>query len=58
MRCDYVTGMRKQRELRQHWQAGVQAQLGKADVIDVSPALELALIMDAKLDVSKSGSAQ
>ena len=51
--CDYMTGMGKQQELRQHWQRACKLILAKADVMTVSRALELALFMDAKLDVSK-----
>ena len=51
--CDYMTGMGKQRELRSHWQRACKLILAKADVVTVSRALELALFMDAKLDVSK-----
>ena len=50
--CDYMTAMGKERELRQHWQRACKLILAKADVLDVSRALELALFMDAKLDVS------
>ncbi len=41
------------RELRDHWQRACKLILAKADVMTVSRALELALFMDAKLDVSK-----
>ena len=51
--CEYMTGMGKQRELRSHWQRACKLILAKADVPTVSRALELALFMDAKLDVSK-----
>ncbi len=51
--CDYMTALGRQRELRQHWQRACKLILAKADVVDVSRALELALFMDAKLDVSK-----
>jgi hypothetical protein len=51
--CDYMTGMGKQRELRSHWQRACKLILAKADVVAVSRTLELALFMDAKLDVSK-----
>jgi hypothetical protein len=51
--CDYMTGMDKKRELRSHWQRACKLILAKADVLTVSRALELALFMDAKLDVSK-----
>jgi hypothetical protein len=51
--CDYMTSMDKKRELRQHWQRLAKLILAKADVTEVSRALELALFMDAKLDVAK-----
>jgi hypothetical protein len=52
MACNYMTGIGKQRELRSHWQRACKLILAK-DVLTVSRALELALFMDAKLDVSK-----
>jgi hypothetical protein len=48
-----MTGMGKKRELRDHWQRVCKLILAKEDVLTVSRALELALFMDAKLDVSK-----
>jgi hypothetical protein len=45
--CDYMSSFGKQRELRPHWQ---QAE---SRAMTVSRAPELALFMDAKLDVSK-----
>jgi hypothetical protein len=51
--CDYMTGMDKKRELRSHWQRACKLILATEDVLTVSRALELALFMDAKLDVSK-----
>jgi hypothetical protein len=51
--CDYMTAMDKQRELRQRWQRACKLILAKTNVVDVSRAPELALLMDAKLDVSK-----
>src|SRR6516165_12564491 len=51
--CDYMTSMAKQRELCSHWQRVCKLILAKTDVQTVSRALELALFMDAKLDVSK-----
>ena len=51
--CEYMTSMGKQRELRSHWQRACKLILAKADVPTVSRTLELALFMDAKLDVSK-----
>jgi len=51
--CDYMTSMDKKREPRSHWQRACKLILTKEDVLTVSRALELALFMDAKLDVSK-----
>jgi len=51
--CDCMTGMGKQRELRRQWQRVAKLILAKEDVTTVSRAPELALFMDAKLDVSK-----
>ena len=52
--CDYMTSMGKQRELRSQWQRVAKLILAKTDVPTLSRALELALFMDAKLDVSKA----
>jgi hypothetical protein len=52
--CDYMTSMGKKRELRQHWQRVAKLVLANEDVLTISRALELALFMDAKLDVWKS----
>jgi hypothetical protein len=51
--CDYMTGIGKKRELRSQWQRVAKLILAKEDVRTLSRALELALFMDAKLDVSK-----
>jgi hypothetical protein len=51
--CNYMTNMGKKRELRDHWQRVCKLILAKEDVLTVGRALELALFMDAKLDVSK-----
>jgi hypothetical protein len=51
--CDYMTSMGKKRELLGHWQRVCKLIHAKEDVLTVSRALELALFMDAKLDVSK-----
>jgi hypothetical protein len=51
--CNYMTGIGKQRELHSHWQRACKLILAKEDVLTVSRGLELALFMDAKLDVSK-----
>jgi hypothetical protein len=48
-----MTAIDRKRELRQHWQRACKLILAKADVVTISRALELALFMDTKLDVSK-----
>jgi hypothetical protein len=48
-----MTGIGKRRELLNHWQRVAKLILAKEDVLTVSRALELALFMDAKLDVSQ-----
>jgi hypothetical protein len=48
-----MTSMRKKRELLNHWQRVAKLVLAKEDVLTVSRALELALFMDAQLDVSQ-----
>jgi hypothetical protein len=50
---NYMTSFGKKRELRTHWQRVCKLILAKEDVLTVSRALELALFMDAKLDVSR-----
>ena len=52
--CSYMIGMGKKREMRTPWQRACKLILAKQDVLTVSRALELALFMDAKLDVSES----
>jgi len=37
--CDYMTGMGKKRELRQHWQRVAKLVLAKEDVLTVSRRL-------------------
>jgi hypothetical protein len=51
--CDYMTSIRKKREVLNHWQRVAKLVLVKEDVLTVSRALELALFMDAKLDVAR-----
>ena len=46
-----MTAMDKERELRQRWQRVAKLILAKENVLTVSRALELALFMDAKLDL-------
>jgi hypothetical protein len=48
-----MTSMGKKRELRTHWQRIAKLILAKEDVLTVSRTLELALFMDAKLDVAR-----
>jgi hypothetical protein len=50
---DYMTGIGKKRELLSHGQRVAKLILAKGDVLTVSRALELALFMDAKLDVAR-----
>jgi hypothetical protein len=49
-----MTGIGKKRELQTRWQRVAKLILAKEDVLTVSKALELALFMDAKLEVSKA----
>jgi hypothetical protein len=51
---DYMTSMGKKRELRSQWQRVAKLILANEDVRTVSRALELALFMDAKLDVTNT----
>jgi hypothetical protein len=51
--CSYMTNIGNKRELRTHWQRVCKLILAKEDVLTLSRALELALFMDAKLDVSQ-----
>jgi hypothetical protein len=51
--CSYMTSIGEKRELRTHWQRVAKLVLAKEDVLTVSRALELALFMDAKLEVSQ-----
>jgi hypothetical protein len=50
---DYMTSIGRKRELLSHWQRVAKLVLAKEDVLTVSRALELALFMDAKLEVSQ-----
>ena len=45
--------MGEKREVLNHWQRVAKLVLAKEDVMTVSRALELALFMDAKLEVSQ-----
>jgi hypothetical protein len=48
-----LLGLSKQRELQTRWQRVAGLILEEADIGAVSRQLELALFMDAKLDVAK-----
>ncbi len=48
-----MLGLSKQRELQTRWQRVAGLILEEADIGAVSRQLELALFMDAKLDVAK-----
>jgi hypothetical protein len=50
--CDYMTSIGKKREMRQHLQRVAKLVLANEDVLIVSRGLELALFMDAKLDIA------
>jgi hypothetical protein len=52
---DYMTALPKQRELRQTWQNACRLILARADVAEISRALELALFTDVKLDLRAIG---
>jgi hypothetical protein len=48
-----MNSMGKKRELQPRWQRVAKFILAKEDVLTPSQALELALFMEAKLDVSQ-----
>jgi hypothetical protein len=50
----YMLALSKDREQRSQWQRAAELLLDGADVTAFSRAMELALFMDAKLDVSKA----
>ena len=51
---EYIASIGKERQERRHWQEVSEQILTQADVIAVSWRLRLALLKDAKLDVSKA----
>ena len=51
--CDYMARMGKQRQQRWHWQQVRELIDQEANVDGVSWKLRLAILKDAKLDVSK-----
>jgi hypothetical protein len=50
--CDYMAAIGKEREQRRHWQQVRQLILEEADASVVSWQIRLAVLKDAKLDVS------
>jgi len=50
--CEYMAAIGKERELRPHWQQVRELMLQEVDVAAVSWRVRLAVLKDAKLDVS------
>jgi len=50
--CEYMAAIGEERELRPHWQRVRELMLQEADVAPVSWEVRLAVLKDAKLDVS------
>ena len=50
--CEYMAAIGKERELRPHWQQVRELMLQETDVGAVSWRVRLAVLKDAKLDVS------
>ena len=50
--CDYMAAIGEERELRPHWQRVRELMLQEADVAAVSWRFQLAVLKDAKLDVT------
>src|SRR5215831_17251138 len=50
--CEYMVAIGKERELRPHWQQVRELMLQEAEVAAVSWRVRLAVLKDAKLDVS------
>ena len=50
--CEYMAAIGKERELRPHWQWVRELMLQEADVAAVSSRVRLAVLKDAKLDVT------
>ena len=51
--CEYMAAIGKERALRPHWQQVRELLLQEPDVAAVSWQVRLAVLKDAKLDVSK-----
>jgi hypothetical protein len=50
--CEYMAAIGKERELRPHWQRVREVMLQEADVAALSSLVRLAVLKDAKLDVT------
>jgi hypothetical protein len=50
--CEYMAAIGKERELRPHWQQVRELMLQEADVAALSSRVRLAVLKDAKLDVT------
>jgi hypothetical protein len=50
--CEYMAAIGKERELRRHWQRVRELMLQEADVAALSSRVRLAVLKDAKLDVT------
>src|SRR5262245_54519734 len=50
--CEYIAAIGKERELRPHWQRVRELMLQEADVAALSSRVLLAVLKDAKLDVT------
>ena len=50
--CEYMAAIGKERELRPHWQQVRELMLQEAEVAAVSKRVRLAVLKDARLDVS------
>ena len=50
--CEYMAAIGKERELRPHWQRVRELMLQEADVAALSSRVRLAVLRDAKLDVT------
>ena len=53
--CEYMAAIGKEREHRRHWQQVRELMLQEADVASVSRRVRLAVLKDAKVDVTALG---
>jgi hypothetical protein len=51
--CRYMTALPKHRELRQAWQQAYRLILDRAPVAAITRQVQLALFMDAKIDLRR-----